>query len=159
VLPIQVAVCGDGAPDTPHADAARLAGRLLAEAGVTLLTGGLGGVMEAATAGARDAGGVTVAVLPGPTPATGLARADVRIATGAGEARNVILVRSAAAVLAIGGGYGTLSEIAMARKLKVPVFGYRTWQATLPGTDERLLTDCATIEQAVASALQAAGAR
>jgi predicted Rossmann-fold nucleotide-binding protein len=81
----------------------------------------------------------------------------VRIATGAGEARNVVLVRSADAVVAIGGAFGTLSEIAIARKLEVPVVGYQTWEAPVPGTGEPLLEQCDSIEDAVARALTAAG--
>jgi uncharacterized protein (TIGR00725 family) len=143
-------------PGTPHAEAARFAGQLIAQAGAVLLTGGMSGVMEAATSGARGAGGVVAAILPGPRTAEAVAAAQVRVATGSGEARNVMLVRSADAVVAIGGGFGTLSEIAMARKLGVPVFGYRTWQATAPATGEALLQDCATIEEAVRLALQSA---
>jgi uncharacterized protein (TIGR00725 family) len=155
-LPPQVAVCGDGSPATPHREAARHAGALVAEGGAVLLTGGMTGVMEAASAGARDAGGLVAAVLPGPDTASATAAAQVRIATGAGEARNVMLVRSAGAVVAIGGGYGTLSEIAIARKLGVPVFGYRTWSASHPDGGEPLLDDCATVDEAVAGALAAA---
>ena len=154
--PIQVAVCGDGDPDTPHAGAAANAGRRIAEGGAVLLTGGMTGVMAAASEGARAAGGLVAAVLPTPDTASASAPAQVRIATGAGEARNVMLVRSADAVVAIGGGYGTLSEIAIARKLGVPVFGFRTWSASRPDRAEPLLQDCATIEDAVDRALAAA---
>jgi uncharacterized protein (TIGR00725 family) len=154
--PRQVAVCGDGDPKTPHAEAARTAGRLIAEAGAVLLTGGMTGVMAAASEGARASGGLVVAVLPGGTAASAVAPAQVRIATGAGEARNVVLVRSANAVVAIGGAFGTLSEIAIARKLSVPVVGYQTWQAPVPGTGEPLVTQYDSIEEAVASALAAA---
>lgn len=154
--PLQLAVCGDGSPDSPHADAARTAGRLIAEAGAVLLTGGMTGVMAAASEGARGAGGLVVAVLPGADVRTAVAPAQVRIATGLGEARNVVLVRSAGAVVAIGGAYGTLSEIAIARKLDIPVFGYRTWNATNPDRGEPLVTACATIEEAVEKALASA---
>src|SRR5437588_338363 len=142
VIPMQIAVCGDGDPDTPHAAAARRAGELIAEAGAVLLTGGMTGVMTAASAGARHAGGLVAAVLPGADPHSAVADAQVRIATGSGEARNVMLVRSADAVVAIGGGYGTLSEIALARKLAIPVFGFQTWAASRRGDDTPLLIDC-----------------
>jgi uncharacterized protein (TIGR00725 family) len=154
--PPQLAICGDGSPDSPHADAAMTAGRLVAEAGAVLLTGGMTGVMDAASRGARQAGGLVVAVLPGGDIGTAVAPAQVRIATGMGEARNVVLVRSAAAVVAIGGAYGTLSEIATARKLDIPVFGYRTWTAANPDGDGPLLTACATVEEAVERALASA---
>ena len=157
-IPAQVAVCGDGDPDTPHADAARTAGRLIAEAGAVLLTGGMTGVMEAASAAARATGGLVVAVLPGGRTDSAAAPAQVRIATGAGEARNVVLVRSADAVVAIGGAFGTLSEIAIARKLGIPVFGYQTWQAAAPATGEPLIDQCDSIEEAVARALAAGSA-
>jgi uncharacterized protein (TIGR00725 family) len=153
---LQIAVCGDGAPDTPHADAARQAGWIVATAGAVLLTGGMTGVMEAASAGAREAGGLVAAVLPGPDPTSAVANAQVRIATGSGEARNVMLVRSADAVVAIGGAFGTLSEIAIARKLEVPVFGYRTWSAELPDGGGVLVENCRTVEEAVSKALAAA---
>jgi uncharacterized protein (TIGR00725 family) len=154
--PRQLAVCGDGSPGTAYAEAARTAGRLVAEAGMVLLTGGMTGVMAAASEGARAAGGLVAAVLPSADPQSAVAWAQVRIATGVGEARNVILVRSADAVVAIGGGYGTLSEIAIARKLGIPVFGYRTWVAAHPDTGEALVTDCATVETAVQGAIAAA---
>jgi uncharacterized protein (TIGR00725 family) len=154
--PLQLAVCGDGSPDTPHADAARTAGRLIAEAGAVLLTGGMTGVMAAASEAARGAGGLVAAVLPGGDVGTAVAPAQVRIATGLGEARNVVLVRSAGAVVAIGGAYGTLSEIAIARKLGIPVFGYRTWTAANPDRGEPLVTACATIEEAVERAIASA---
>jgi uncharacterized protein (TIGR00725 family) len=152
----QLAVCGDGDPQTPLAEAARTAGRLVAEAGMVLLTGGMSGVMAAASEGAQAAGGIVAAVLPGAETATAIASAQVRIATGAGEARNVVLVRSADAVVAIGGGYGTLAEIALARKLGIPVFGHQTWVGSHPTSGEPLLLDYATIEEAVRSAIAAA---
>src|ERR1700682_4198446 len=96
--PLQRALCGAGGPDSPHADPARTAGRLIAEAGAVLLTGGMTGVMAAASEGARGAGGLVVAVLPGADVRTAVAPAQVRIATGRGEARNVGLVRSACCV-------------------------------------------------------------
>src|ERR1700680_4239013 len=146
-LPRQLAVCGDGDPSTPLAEAARTAGRMVAEAGMVLLTGGMSGVMAAASEGAQAAGGIVAAILPGAATTTAIAPALVRIATRGGGARNVILVRSADAVVAIGGGYGTLSEIALARKLGIPVFGYRTWVGGHPTSGEPLLLEYATIEE------------
>jgi hypothetical protein len=109
-------------------------GRLLALAGATVLTGGRGGVMEAASRGAREAGGETLAILPGSDPQESPPNPYVMraIFTGMEDARNAILVRSADAVIAIGGGWGTLSEIALARKLGRPVVLLGSWDLTSP---------------------------
>jgi len=96
-------------------------GRGIAARGYGLICGGLGGVMESACRGAREVGGLTIRVLPGDEPDSANDYVDVRIATGMGIARNVIIVRSAAAVIAIAGGPGTLSEIAHCLQLGVPV--------------------------------------
>ncbi len=106
--------------------AARAVGALLAGAGCVVLTGGLDGVMAAVTEAANAAGGLTVALLPGPSR-TGSA-ATVALATGLGELRNGLLVRAADAVIAIGGSWGTLSEIALARRTGVPVVGLGGWK-------------------------------
>lgn len=104
-----IAVIGQGAPDDGTvADAARTVGRLLAEAGATVVTGGLGGVMAAAGRGAREAGGRAVAVLPG-TDRGEAREADVVVCSGVGEARDLAVVASADAVIAVGGGWGTLA--------------------------------------------------
>lgn len=121
-----VAVVGPGEAAAP-ADVgnAREVGRLLAEAGAIVLTGGLGGVMAAATEGANAAGGTTVALLPG-TERSG-SDAAVVIPTGLGELRNGLLVRAADAVIAVGGSWGTLSEIALAMRTDVPVVCLAGW--------------------------------
>jgi len=98
-------------------------GRLLAERGAVLLCGGLGGVMEAAARGAQQGGGLTVGLLPGADPAEANPYIEVPLATGMGEMRNALIVRAARAVIAIGGGWGTLSEIALAQRIKTPVVG------------------------------------
>jgi hypothetical protein len=105
--------------------AAREVGRLLAEAGAIVLTGGLGGVMAAATEGAAAAGGLTVALLPG-TDRSG-SPATVVIPTGLGELRNGLLVRAADEVIAVGGSWGTLNEIAFAMRTGVPVVCLGGW--------------------------------
>lgn len=91
------------------------------------MCGGLGGVMEAACSGAKGAGGTTVGILPGLDRSEANAYVDVAIATGLGEARNALVVRAADAVIAIGGGYGTLSEVALALKAGKRVVGLGTW--------------------------------
>jgi len=101
-------------------------GRLIALHGGILITGGLGGVMEAASRGAKDSGGITVGILPGTSREDANPYVDIPVLTDMGHARNVILVRSAQAVIAIAGEYGTLSEIALALKTGKPVIGLHT---------------------------------
>jgi len=103
-------------------------GRLLAEHGAVLVCGGLGGTMEAACRGAKQAGGTTVGLLPGESRSDANRFVDVAIPTGLGEARNALVVRSADVVVAVGGGYGTLSEIALALKMGKRVVGLGTWE-------------------------------
>ena len=102
-------------------------GRLVAGRGAILVCGGLGGVMEAAARGAKGIGGTTVGILPGIDARQANPYIDIPVITGMGEARNVIIVRTADAVIAVAGGPGTLSEIAFCLKLGVPVVGLHTW--------------------------------
>jgi uncharacterized protein (TIGR00725 family) len=101
--------------------------RLLAERGVLLVCGGLGGVMEAACRGSQSSGGLTVGILPGFDRSDANPFVSVAVATGLGEGRNALVVRAADALVAIGGGYGTLSEIAFALRQGTPVIGIGTW--------------------------------
>jgi uncharacterized protein (TIGR00725 family) len=125
---IYVAVVGPGDAEERHAVAAEEVGRLIAEGGALLVCGGLGGVMEAACRGARAAGGTTVGILPGLDRSAANPHLDLALPTGLGEARNALVVRAADAVIAIGGGYGTLSEIALALRAGKPVIGLDTWE-------------------------------
>jgi len=118
-----VAVVGGSACTAQEAEWATAVGRLIADRGAVLLCGGLGGVMEAAARGAKAAGGLTIGILPGDDPADANASIDVALATGMGEMRNALIVRAAQALIAIGGGWGTLSEIALARRTNTPVVG------------------------------------
>jgi len=118
---------GPGEASDEQAAAAEQVGRLIAEAGALLVCGGLGGVMEAACRGASEAGGRTVGILPGVDRAAANPFVEVAIATGLGEARNALVVRSADVLIAIGGAYGTLSEIALALKAGKRVIGIATW--------------------------------
>lgn len=102
-------------------------GRHIAQRGAVLVCGGLGGVMEAAAKGAKEAGGMTVGIVPGTRADDANPYIDIPIVTGVGEARNVMIVRTAEAVIAVSGGPGTLSEIAFCLKLGVPVVGMKTW--------------------------------
>lgn len=103
-------------------------GELLAEAGFDVVTGGLGGVMEGASAGARDKGATVVGVLPGADPGAANPHVQVVIATGMGDARNAILANSAVGFVAVAGGEGTLSEIAFALKRGKPVVSLGSWE-------------------------------
>jgi len=100
----------------------------LARRGAVVVTGGLGGVMEAASRGARGAGGTTLGILPGSDRAAANLFVSVAVATGMGELRNGLVVRCADALIAVGGEYGTLSEIALALKAGKSVVGIGTWQ-------------------------------
>ena len=122
-----IAVLGGGAVGDEIYALAERVGALLAKRGATVICGGLGGVMEAACRGAKSAGGVTVGVLPGGNRHAANPYVDIPIVTGMGEARNVIIVRSAQAAIAVDGEYGTLSEIAFCLKLGVPVVSLAGW--------------------------------
>ena len=131
-------------------------GRRLAEAGAVLVCGGLGGVMDAAARGCEAVGGTSVGVLPGEDRAHASAHLTVRIATGLGEARNAIVARAADAVIAVGGEFGTLSEIALALKMGKPVVGLGTWSLDLEGLPGDPLQRASDPADAVARALEAA---
>jgi uncharacterized protein (TIGR00725 family) len=122
-----VAVVGPADASAAEAGAAEAVGRGLAQAGVIVLTGGLGGVMAAASKGAASAGGVAVGLLPGADRSAANQWLSIAIPTGLGELRNGLLVRAAEVVIAIGGAFGTLSEVALALKTGVPVVGVNTW--------------------------------
>lgn len=122
-----IAVVGAGEPDEALERLAEEVGAALAFRGATVVCGGLAGVMAAVCRGAKGAGGTTVGLLPGLDPDAANAWVDVAIPTGLGEARNALVVRAGRAVVAIGGGYGTLSEIALALKTGVRVVGLDTW--------------------------------
>lgn len=122
-----IAVVGAGEAGAALSKTAEEVGRLIAKRGALLVCGGLYGVMEAAARGAKAEGGITVGILPRLDKADANPYIDVPIATGFGEGRNVLIVRSADALIAIGGEYGTLSEIAFALKTGKPVIGIGTW--------------------------------
>jgi uncharacterized protein (TIGR00725 family) len=140
-----VAVVGPGEATAEQLAQARAVGEALGNAGAVLITGGLGGVMAAACQGAAQAGGTTVGILPGGDRAAANPWVGIAIATGLGELRNGLIVRAADSLIAIGGAYGTLSEVALALKTDVPVVGLGTWE--LEG-----ITPAASAEEAVALA-------
>ncbi|MBZ0154700.1 MAG: TIGR00725 family protein [Alphaproteobacteria bacterium] len=122
-----IAVIGPGTAEKKELHTAEEAGRLIARRGAILVCGGLSGVMEAAARGAKEAGGTTVGILPQNHCNEANPYIDVPVATGFGEGRNVVIVRTADALIAVGGEYGTLSEISFALKTGKPVIGIHTW--------------------------------
>lgn len=149
----RIAVCGGVEVDGQTAAVAREVGERLATAGAVLVCGGLGGVMEAAARGARSKGGLTVGILPGTNAADANDGIVLPLPTGMGEMRNALVVRFAQAVIAIGGEWGTLSEIALAKRTGVPVILLVPTLAR--GLDVETVADAAT---AVARALERARA-
>ena len=133
-------------------------GRQLAQKGFVVLTGGLGGVMTAASMGAKEKNGITVGVLPGTRKTTPANRyVDIAVYTGMGEARNAINIKSCKAAIAIGGEYGTLSEIALALKGNCPIILLNSWSISRHGNGEHPeMQVAASPEEAVAMAVGAA---
>ena len=124
---LQVAVVGAGTADSESLELARALGAELATRGATVCCGGLGGVMAAACRGAREEGGRTLGLLPGDDPQAANEWCELVVATGMGEGRNLLVVRSGAVVVALPGEAGTLSEVALALKIGRPVIGLRAW--------------------------------
>ena len=148
-----VAVIGGSAPTAEEAAAAEAVGRALAEGGAILVCGGLRGVMEAACRGAKSAGGLTIGILPGTDRSEANPYVDIPIVTGIRCARNVIITRTAQAVVAVGGSYGTLSEIGFALSFGVPVVGLGTWEPRRDGHPPAPIIRATTPEEAAARAL------
>jgi uncharacterized protein (TIGR00725 family) len=137
-----IGVIGAGECDAGLGELAEAVGRGIVEAGAVLVCGGMGGVMEATCRGAKAAGGLTVGILPGPDRSGANEYVDIAIATGIGEARNLTIIRTADALIAVGGSYGTLSEIGFALKIGKKVVGVKTW-------DIEGIVPAATAEDAV----------
>ncbi len=131
-----IAVIGAGECTAEEAQTAEAVGRELARRGAILVCGGLTGVMEAACKGASAGGGMTVGILPGDSRQAANPYVQIPVVTGIGYARNVAVVKSGQAVIAIGGSYGTLTEIAYARQSKIPVIGLNTWSLCRNGQAE-----------------------
>jgi uncharacterized protein (TIGR00725 family) len=153
---VYVAVCGPSDATEEERALAQEVGRGLAAGGAVVVCGGLGGVMDAAALGAREAGGVAIGVLPGKSRAGSSPHLAAAIPTGMGEGRNALLVRAADAVVAISGEFGTLSEIALALKMGKPVVGLKTWELRKPDRAVDAIIQAESPKEAVAVALQAA---
>jgi uncharacterized protein (TIGR00725 family) len=152
-----VSVIGGSECSEAEARTAEEAGRLLAQAGVAIVCGGRGGVMEAVCRGAASEGGLTLGILPGSTVEEGNEYLTVALPTGLGEMRNVLVVRAGEAVIAIGGGVGTLAEIAHALRLGKRVVAVGSWRATDSAGAELPVLRAATAGEAVTLALAREG--
>ncbi len=150
---VYVAVAGAGECDADQARVAEEIGARLARAGAVVVCGGLGGVMEAACRGAKSAGGTTIGLLPGATRDAANPYVDFAIPTGLGEARNALVARGCDVLIAVGGEFGTLSEIALALKIGKPVVGVGTWELARDGRTVEAFPRAAHAEEAVRLAL------
>ncbi|MGI5939813.1 MAG: TIGR00725 family protein [Thermoleophilia bacterium] len=157
--PSYIAVIGPGNCSPSEYEEAQHVGRLIAMHGATLVCGGLTGVMEAAARGAKEAGGHTIGILPGHVRSAANPFIDHAITTGLGQARNLIVVSSSDAVIAVGRGYGTLSEIGLAAKIGRPVIILHGWRLqsdtrteAREGIDSAILRYASSAQQAVALA-------
>ncbi len=148
-----IAVIGDSSCSIEEARVAETVGKLLAQRGATIICGGLGGVMEAVCRGARSKGGLTIGILPGEDSGMANPYVDIPIVTGIGYARNMAVVKSARVAIAIGGNYGTLSEIAYALKKNTPVIGLNTWSLSRNGQGSDPIIRAQTATEAVDKAL------
>ncbi len=131
-MTFQVAVCGPADCTPAEYDQAREVGELLAARGITVICGGGSGVMAAVAAGVRSGGGVVIGIRPGPNRDGASADLTAVVATDMGEARNAIIVQSADAVIAVGGSWGTLSEVALAMRRGIPVVALGGWRVIGP---------------------------
>lgn len=151
---MQIAVIGASEPNEELERLAREVGGAVARAGAVLVCGGLTGVMDAAAEGAEAEGGTTIAILPGTETADANPHVTHAIATGTGHARNLAVAASGDAVIAVGGEWGTLSEIAFARKLGKPVISLMSWDLTMPSGTDAGVIPAAGADDAVERALE-----
>jgi uncharacterized protein (TIGR00725 family) len=156
---VHVAVSGGGDAGEAACRLAEEVGRELARRGAVLVTGGLGGAMEAACRGAKAEGGTTLGILPGDDRSAANQWVDVAVPTGLGEARNALVVRAADAVIAVAGEFGTLSEIALALKVGTPVVGLETWELARGGQPTDAILVASTPAEAAERAVALATAR
>jgi hypothetical protein len=142
-----IGIIGGSEVDQTAFETAYQVGKLIAKAGAILICGGLTGVMEAACKGTKEAGGITIGILPGLNIDDANPYVDIPVATGLGHGRNLIIINTAQAMIAISGRYGTLSEIGFALQSGKPVYGLGTWD--IDGVQV-----CASAEEAVSKALE-----
>ena len=151
-----IAVIGGSQCSKEEAKIAEEVGRQLARQGAILVCGGLSGVMEAACKGASSEGGVTIGILPGESRQSANPYVQIPIVTGVGYARNITVVKSAQAVIAIDGNYGTLSEISHALQSGIPVIGLNTWAISRNSKQDDSIMPAQNAAEAVDKALNLA---
>ena len=151
-----IAVIGGSQCSKEEAKIAEEVGRELARRGAILVCGGLGGVMEAACKGAQSQGGLTIGILPGNSRQSANPYVQIPIVTGIGDARNIAVVKSAQAVIAIDGSYGTLSEISHALQSGIPVIGLNTWSLSRNSKQDNSIILAQNATEAVDKALNLA---
>ena len=152
-----IAVIGASQASASELKTAELVGREIGKSGAALVCGGMGGVMEAACKGASQEGGITIGILPGDNRLSANEFVKIPIVTGIGYARNVAVVKSAQAVIAVGGSYGTLSEIGHALQSGLPVIGLETWGISRKNKDKSPIIEAKTPAEAVEKALELIG--
>ena len=152
-----IGVIGGGEASPQAAALAEEVGREIARRGAVLVCGGLGGVMEAACRGAAEEGGLTIGILPGEDRRDANPYVRIPIVTGAGRARNLAVVKTAQAVIAIDGSYGTLSEIGHALQSGIPVIGLNTWSLARDGREDNSIIPAGSPEEAVKKAMALIG--
>ncbi len=158
-MTVYVGVAGPSEPDPELIPIAEALGAWLAGSGAVVVCGGGSGVMTAVCRGAQQAGGITVGLLAGADRSTANPYLTVAVPTGLGEGRNFLLVRSSDALVAVGGGFGTLSEIALALRIGVPVIGLATWGLSLSGAPVEPFRQTEDPELAAELAVEAATER
>ena len=149
-----IAVIGGSECSTEEAELAKEVGREIARNDATLICGGMGGIMSAACEGASSEGGTTIGILPGDNRRIANPFVQIPIVTGMSHARNVIIVKSAQAVIAVDGSYGTLSEIAHALQNGIPVIGLNTWSLSRGNTPDNSIIPAQNAREAVSKALE-----
>jgi len=156
---LKIGVLGPHTIDSEERELGLAVGREIARCGALLLCGGLDGMMSAAAEGAKQVGGATIGILPGEAAASANTYIDIAIPTALGTYRNALLVRACDAVIAVRGSYGTLSEIAFALRLGVPVVGLQTWSLLRDGLFDEGIQTAQTASEAVALAIRLAAER
>jgi hypothetical protein len=157
--PVVIGVVGENDPPADVAALAEAVGAEIAAAGAVLVCGGLGGVMASACRGAHARGGITIGILPSTRREDANPYVTYAIPTGLGHARNILVARTAQAIIAVGGRFGTLSEIAFAKIEGIPVIGLQTWELKREGMREDPIQRARDPKEAVAMALEAARSR